>query len=214
LRSSTTQLYVLHTANGSVRRLRRITIQALMPTGQLLRRHGAVRPLLVGVLHYNQRYLPTVSCPATFRALRINLLTMSWRCAMDYSYEVIFPDVQLLFEELRSLRDFYRQFLASYESVGAELRRRKQYDAKVREFVSQGSMCATASIPPAKQREWLLLCRRSKRQRRSLRRWSNKRPQSVARFVRSMHASCHPRFARRFRFDWQLGFLTEGVLTH
>ncbi|RLN48301.1 hypothetical protein BBJ29_001530 [Phytophthora kernoviae] len=46
-------------------------------------------------------------------------------------YEVIFADVQLLFDELQSLRDFYLQFLASYRSVGAELLRRKLYDQKV-----------------------------------------------------------------------------------
>ncbi|KAH7476226.1 hypothetical protein PRIC2_000073 [Phytophthora ramorum] len=50
-------------------------------------------------------------------------------------YEVVFGDVQLLFDELRSLRDFYLQFLASYQSVGAELLRRKQYDSKVRQFI-------------------------------------------------------------------------------
>ncbi|KAE9006827.1 hypothetical protein PR001_g16879 [Phytophthora rubi] len=52
-------------------------------------------------------------------------------------YEVIFADVQLLFDELRSLRDFYLQFLASYQSVGAELHRRKQYDLKVRQFIEE-----------------------------------------------------------------------------
>ncbi|KAF1793434.1 Autophagy-related protein 17 [Phytophthora cactorum] len=46
-------------------------------------------------------------------------------------YEGIFADVQLLFDELRSLRDFYLQFLASYQSVGTEMLRRKQHDTKV-----------------------------------------------------------------------------------
>ncbi|RMX63524.1 hypothetical protein DD238_006227 [Peronospora effusa] len=52
-------------------------------------------------------------------------------------YEVIFADVQLLFDELRSLRDFYLHFLASYQSVETELLRRKQYDSKVRQFIEQ-----------------------------------------------------------------------------
>ncbi|CAI5738019.1 unnamed protein product [Peronospora farinosa] len=52
-------------------------------------------------------------------------------------YEVIFADVQLLFDELRSLRDFYLHFLASYQSIETELLRRKQYDSKVRQFIEQ-----------------------------------------------------------------------------
>ncbi|ETM02631.1 hypothetical protein L917_00953 [Phytophthora nicotianae] len=52
-------------------------------------------------------------------------------------YEVIFADVQLLFDELRSLRDFYLQFLASYQSVGTEMLRRRQHGAKVRQFIEE-----------------------------------------------------------------------------
>ncbi|KAF4144831.1 Autophagy protein Apg17 [Phytophthora infestans] len=52
-------------------------------------------------------------------------------------YEGIFADVQLLFDELRSLRDFYRQFLASYQSVGAEILRRRQHDTKFRQFIEE-----------------------------------------------------------------------------
>ncbi|KAG2774311.1 hypothetical protein JG687_00009805 [Phytophthora cactorum] len=52
-------------------------------------------------------------------------------------YEGIFADVQLLFDELRSLRDFYLQFLASYQSVGTEMLRRKQHDTKVRQFIEE-----------------------------------------------------------------------------
>ncbi|CAH0483046.1 unnamed protein product [Peronospora belbahrii] len=52
-------------------------------------------------------------------------------------YELIFADVQLLFDELRSLRDFYLQFLASYQSVETELLRRKQYDLKVCQFIEE-----------------------------------------------------------------------------
>ncbi|CEG45710.1 hypothetical protein F443_01062 [Plasmopara halstedii] len=52
-------------------------------------------------------------------------------------YEMIFADVHLLFEELRSLRDFYLQFLASYQSVGIEMQRRKQYETKVRHFIEE-----------------------------------------------------------------------------
>ncbi|CAI5735155.1 unnamed protein product [Hyaloperonospora brassicae] len=50
-------------------------------------------------------------------------------------YEVIFAEAQLLFDELRSLRDFYRQFLASYQSVNAELLRRKQYESRVSQLI-------------------------------------------------------------------------------
>uniref|UniRef100_M4BD17 Autophagy protein ATG17-like domain-containing protein n=1 Tax=Hyaloperonospora arabidopsidis (strain Emoy2) TaxID=559515 RepID=M4BD17_HYAAE len=52
-------------------------------------------------------------------------------------YEVIFAEAQLLFDELRSLRDFYLQFLASYQSVSAELLRRKLYDSKVSQLVEE-----------------------------------------------------------------------------
>lgn len=52
-------------------------------------------------------------------------------------YEVIFADVQLLFDELHSLRDFYLQFLASYQSVGLEMLRRKQYEEKVRQYIEE-----------------------------------------------------------------------------
>ncbi|KAG1687974.1 hypothetical protein DVH05_004493 [Phytophthora capsici] len=54
-------------------------------------------------------------------------------------YEAIFADVQLLFDELQSLRDFYLQFLASYQSVGAEMFRRKQHNARVRQFIEETS---------------------------------------------------------------------------
>ncbi|KAK1941784.1 hypothetical protein P3T76_006848 [Phytophthora citrophthora] len=64
-------------------------------------------------------------------------------------YEAIFADVQLLFDELRSLRDFYLQFLASYQSVGAEMLRREQHDTRVLQFIEE----TTAKLAALEQEE-------------------------------------------------------------
>ncbi|TDH74267.1 hypothetical protein CCR75_006346 [Bremia lactucae] len=61
------------------------------------------------------------------------------------SYEVLFADLRFLFDELLSLRDFYRHFLASYSSIGPELQRRKQVDANIYQFIKEIQAKLTAS---------------------------------------------------------------------
>lgn len=106
-------------------------------TGRLLRGHGAVRPAAAPLLHHHQRHLPAVSQPPGYSALKVPELTKVSIVVVGCrsSYEVAFAEVQLLFDELRSLRDFYRQFVASYERVGPELERRKTYEQQVAQTV-------------------------------------------------------------------------------
>lgn len=59
---------------------------------------------------------------------------------LSVSYEIVFAEVQLLFDELRSLRDFYLQFLASYRQVGPELARRRRYELHIAQTVSDRSV--------------------------------------------------------------------------
>lgn len=51
------------------------------------------------------------------------------------SYDSVFAETQTLFDELRSLRDFYHHFLGSHLKLAPELARRRQYERKVSQIV-------------------------------------------------------------------------------
>ncbi|TMW57258.1 hypothetical protein Poli38472_003183 [Pythium oligandrum] len=52
-------------------------------------------------------------------------------------YELAIAEAETLFDELRSLREFYRHFVASYAQVGPELERRRRHEARVSKLIAE-----------------------------------------------------------------------------
>ncbi|TYZ57066.1 hypothetical protein PybrP1_000969 [[Pythium] brassicae (nom. inval.)] len=52
-------------------------------------------------------------------------------------YDALFAETQTLFEELRSLRDFYHHFLGSHMKLAPELERRRQYERHVTQIIEE-----------------------------------------------------------------------------
>lgn len=63
------------------------------------------------------------------------------RVAALVSYESLFAETQTLFDELRSLCDFYHHFLNSHAQLTPELVRRRQYERKVAQLVRPSLDC-------------------------------------------------------------------------
>ncbi|GAB9465857.1 hypothetical protein Gpo141_00003247 [Globisporangium polare] len=52
-------------------------------------------------------------------------------------YDSVFAETQTLFDELRSLRDFYHHFLGAHLKLAPELARRRQYERKVSQIIEE-----------------------------------------------------------------------------
>lgn len=78
-------------------------------------------------------------------ALIFQMFTMHLIIENDRRYETLFAEAETLFDELRSLRDFYRHFLSAYLQVGPELERQCQYNSTVTRLVC--SQVSLSQVP-------------------------------------------------------------------